>query len=539
VLSPTPLPVAGTLPPWLTGTLLRNGPGTFTIPRSGGRDDLRFTHWFDGLGILHRFRVDGAGGSVAYSARKTAAEEEARLAGGAPLGATFGQDPCGGVFARVRSAWAGIINDRTNVNVSVGTFGRPAGGGGATATATAPTAAAAAAPVYARTDGNVLLQVDPDTLAVTDRTSYQAANGALKGPLSSAHPETCPTTGDVYNFTQDFGAAGATYHVFCVPADGGLPAAYEVGRFSGPPSYIHSFFLTSRYVVLAAWPAVLRPLRLLWSGNVTDAIDFEAGQPTTFHVLDRRRPAPGGAAPPPPVATYTGPAQFCFHTVNAHDTAAGDVSLTLCYYPDTAIIKDFALGKLASAPARDFHKPRLVTYTLPDPAAAVAAAAAAAEKAGGRKQAQTPRVPAVGPVFGSEQQLELPRINPAYATRPHTHTYGVSYTAADADRSNFYWNALAKVSAPPGDAAPPPAVVEWSEAGCYPSEPVFVGRPGATAEDDGAVLSVVVDVARRRTFLLVLDAESFTEVARAEVDAVVPLTFHGTFLREEQAAATA
>lgn len=520
VPTPVALPVTGVLPPWLAGTLLRNGPGTFVIPRrDAAAPPLTFSHWFDGLGVLHRFHLPGAaaGGGVSYSARKTAAGEEARLAGGGPLGATFGQDPCGGVFARARSAWAGLISERTNVNVSVGRFG--AGGAGGD--------------VYARTDGNVLLRVDPESLAVTGRTSYAAANRALRGPLSSAHPAACPDTGDAYNFTMDFGAAGATFTVFCVPAAGGLDAAYEVARFDAPPSYIHSFFLTSRYVVLGAWPALLRPLRLLWEGNVTNAIDFEPDTPATFYVLDRRRRGPGV------VATYTAPPLFCFHTVNGHETPAGDLALTLCHYPDAAIIKDLALGKLASAPSRDFHRPRLATYTLPDPAGVAAATAAAATAAGGgRRRGAAAATAAAGPVFLSGRHVELPRINPAYATHAHTHTYGASYVAADTERGDFYWNALTKVTtavpAAGRDApAAPPTEREWSQAGCYPSEPVFVARPGGTAEDDGVVLSVVVDVPRARTFLLVLDAAEFTEVARAEVDAVVPLTFHGTFLGGE------
>lgn len=532
VPTPVALPVIGTLPPWLAGTLLRNGPGTFSIPRGdGGAPPLTFSHWFDGLGILHRFHLPGDG-AVEYSARKTAAEEEARLAAGGVLGATFGQDPCGGVFARARSAWAGMVNERTNVNVSVGRFGRSGGD------------------VYARTDGNVLLRVDPESLAVTGRTSYEAHNKELRGPLSSAHPSACPETGDTFNFTMDFGAAGATYKVFCVPAEGGLSGAYEVARFDAPPSYIHSFFLTSRYVVLGGWPALFRPLRMLWGGNVANAIDFDAASPATFYVLDRRRPGAGGGdgggggaaaatSAAPLVATYTAPPLFCFHTVNAHETPGGDLLLTLCYYPDSAIIKDLALGKLASAPSRDFHRPRLATYTLSNPAA-VAAATAAGGGGGGRRRAARPApTPAEGPVFLSGQHLELPRINPAYATRRHTHTYGASYVEADTERVDFYWNALAKISTvtpAEGTGAAPPTVVEWSEAGCYPSEPVFVARPGGTAEDDGVVLSVVVDVPRQRTFLLVLDALRFSELARAEVDAVVPLTFHGTFLDEEAAA---
>jgi beta,beta-carotene 9',10'-dioxygenase len=43
----------------------------------------------------------------------------------------------------------------------------------------------------------------------------------------------------------------------------------------------------------------------------------------------------------------------------------------------------------------------------------------------------------------------------------------------------------------------------WFEAGCYPGEPIFVGRPGRTIEDDGIILSVVLDANQGSSFLLV------------------------------------
>lgn len=69
----------------------------------------------------------------------------------------------------------------------------------------------------------------------------------------------------------------------------------------------------------------------------------------------------------------------------------------------------------------------------------------------------------------------------------------------------------------------------WSEPGCYPGEPVFVARPGAEGEDDGVLLSVVLDSAGGHSFLLVLDAGSMRELARAEAPHQIPFGFHGQF----------
>ena len=72
---------------------------------------------------------------------------------------------------------------------------------------------------------------------------------------------------------------------------------------------------------------------------------------------------------------------------------------------------------------------------------------------------------------------------------------------------------------------------EWSSAGCYPGEPIFVREPGTEAEDAGVILSVVLDSRSGRSFLLVLDAGSFEELARAEAPHHIPFGFHGEYLR--------
>jgi len=65
----------------------------------------------------------------------------------------------------------------------------------------------------------------------------------------------------------------------------------------------------------------------------------------------------------------------------------------------------------------------------------------------------------------------------------------------------------------------------------YPGEVQFVPRPGSSSEDDGILLATVTDTRRGEPdFLLVLDASSFTEIARAEVTVHVPNAIHGLFL---------
>jgi beta,beta-carotene 9',10'-dioxygenase len=76
------------------------------------------------------------------------------------------------------------------------------------------------------------------------------------------------------------------------------------------------------------------------------------------------------------------------------------------------------------------------------------------------------------------------------------------------------------------------AISSWYEKGCYPGEPVFVATPEAANEDDGVILSVVLDAKKARSFLLILDASSFRDLARAEVSHHIPFGFHGNYFAE-------
>lgn len=72
----------------------------------------------------------------------------------------------------------------------------------------------------------------------------------------------------------------------------------------------------------------------------------------------------------------------------------------------------------------------------------------------------------------------------------------------------------------------------WQAPQAYPGEPVFVGGPDAEAEDEGVVLSVVLDAAAAQSYLLVLNAQSFTEQARVVLPHVMPFHFHGQYFED-------
>lgn len=74
--------------------------------------------------------------------------------------------------------------------------------------------------------------------------------------------------------------------------------------------------------------------------------------------------------------------------------------------------------------------------------------------------------------------------------------------------------------------------VIWEESGGFPSEPVFVKAPDGQEEDDGVILSCLINTSDQTTSLLVLDAKYFTELGRGVVEGLTTTSFHGIFHHE-------
>ncbi len=466
------LPVAGRLPPWLGGALVRNGPARFEYPGQPLR------HWFDGHAMLHRFAF--AGGGVRYSNRalRTRAAAAARRTGRLAY-REFATDPCLSLFRRVRALFAGGAEGGVsdNASINVGTLGGRA---------------------LALAEGSLPVAFDPGTLE---------ALGAFAGPdpsagrraLTTAHPHYAAAeggreaggagAGEVVNYLTRFGAR-CRYEVFAVDAAARrrrVLAEVPVRR----PGYMHSFGLTGRYVVLAEFPFVIDPARLLLSGRpFAENYRWRPGRGTRWLLVDRR----GGRAP----VVCEGEACFAFHHVNAWDDG-DEVVVDLVAYDDPAVVGALYLDRLRD-PAATFPAARLRRYRLTPP------------RGGAPGRARE--------VARGDAAVELPRVHYERANaRPYRWAY-----ACLAERDGAFVSGLAKLDVESG------AVRRWAAPGCYAGEPVFVPAPGARAEDDGAVLSVVLDAGRGRSFLLVLDAATFEEVARAEAPHAIPGGFHGGML---------
>ena len=114
--------------------------------------------------------------------------------------------------------------------------------------------------------------------------------------------------------------------------------------------------------------------------------------------------------------------------------------------------------------------------------------------------------------------LEMPVINPMYASKHHCFVYGLA-------AQEFQDNRLVKKDVCQngrGDRA-------WGIPNHIPSEPWFEPDPTGRAGDDGIALSVVLNGDTENSYLLFLDGRSFTYINSAKLPTWIPQTFHGRF----------
>ena len=65
-----------------------------------------------------------------------------------------------------------------------------------------------------------------------------------------------------------------------------------------------------------------------------------------------------------------------------------------------------------------------------------------------------------------------------------------------------------------------------------PTEPIFIPNPNATKEDDGILLSVILDGEKGLSYLGVFDAGTLTLRSKSYVPMSLPFNLHGQFFPE-------
>jgi beta,beta-carotene 9',10'-dioxygenase len=327
------------------------------------------------------------------------------------------------------------------------------------------------------TEAPISIQFDPDTL--------KAAGVPFQPPgmLTTAHPHLDRTTRGMINYALKLGARNE-YRFFHLAPDSDKPQVttrIAVKR----PAYVHSFGLTERFIVLAEFPWVVNPLALALSGKpYAENFKWEPGSGTRFFLIDRET---GKASEP----ILTDPF-FAFHHLNAYEDEDGTIVADLQTYPDASVVESLYMDKLRSGaglPEAEIRRFRI------DPGAG-----------------------SVSHELLVDTSFELGQINYGRCNeRPYRYAWGAGTTAEP------FIDAIIRADVETGEHS------RWREPGMYPGEPIFVANPNGSAEDDGVLLSVVLDSGAETSFLLVLDAHDLSEMARATVPHHIPFGFHGMY----------
>lgn len=376
--------------------------------------------------------------------------------------------------------------------------------------------------LWAASDHSFMKELDPKTLEPIGLAHQTSLHPDLTGPLSCAHSQMDPETGDMINYNLSFGRY-ATYRVFQTSSATGETKI--LATITGPgvePAYIHSFFMTKDYVILCVWGA-----RLAWYGfkvlfelNMLDAFaPFDPSQPVKWFVVDRRH---GRGL----VAEFESPASFSFHSVNAwqetNNRGETDIVCDYMEYENLDVMERMYYSNLVSG--RDgattmrgeqgqYFVPQLARYRLSNI---------------GRQpliRGQQSKLPQAELAFKTpkSQTGDLPTINPRFKMAENRYVWSIVHRGY-----STFLDGISKYDLKTKE------VLYWdNDQGHTPGEAIFVLNPEGVDEDDGVLLSVVLDGFKETSYLVCLDAKTMKELGRAECDWAVGIGTHGAHIRGE------
>jgi carotenoid cleavage dioxygenase-like enzyme len=241
--------------------------------------------------------------------------------------------------------------------------------------------------------------------------------------------------------------------------------------------------MTKNYIIITETPFVVSPYDLLLTDtSFIENFNWKPKNGIHFIVIDKNTGKK--------VGIYKTEPFFTLHHVNAFETD-GLINIDLVAYKDPGITKTFSYQNLSN-PRVQIPAGHLKRYTIDQAWATV-------------------HVHNL-----SQHPIELPTINPSKLMHEEQYVYGTS-------NDHGFAQQLIKLD------LHSKCHHTWHCKGCYPGEPIFVPKPGASCEDEGVILSLVLDACEEKSFLLILDAKTFKEIGRAYAPHHIPFAVHSKF----------
>jgi len=456
------------IPQWLTGQLVKNGPG-----RSSFGGERIHTSWMDGFAKLHSFKFNGNTSDVLVSGQfiKTpiynkCLEQKDLI----PYVTLAKVGPTDWTWSETFEA---LKNKFDNTNVMVWKYKSHEDG--------------VEDDFIANTDAPYVSKFDLNTLAYRELMFP-----SRKSMASCAHPLIEPGTDHTINFgvTYDW-KMKATFEVYRYTTfkDAQLVASFIPRRMA----YIHSFSVTENYAVFFFYPMRVSLWQMVTSGmHPIDALVWDENTPTDIYAVNLKT----GVVD---VTTETR-AFFSAHHVNAYEDG-GKIVVDLCQTPFENMAGYMLFENIWAAEETGRATSKLRRFLI--------------EKATGLvTETDIPRSPESSPLVDT---FDFPTINEAYRGRRYCFAYGV--IMLDYSRHHLVKRSLCD----------PSKDKMLGLVNHYYSEMNFVPNPDAKEEDDGILTTVAYDGENQKSYLMILDAKDFRVRNKAFLPYRVPMHFHGNF----------
>lgn len=324
--STVPLKIIGTVPEWLNGTLVRNGPVNFAINGEKNR------HWFDGLAMLHAFsfhegEVNYTNQFVRSQAYQTVFEDGSLHYGG------FASDPSRSLFKRLYTWFVPNNNSEIpNANVNV---------------------AKIAEQFVALTETPLPVKFDLNTLKTLGVLDYQDELPHNKC-WESAHPHYDSLKKETLNYLIEYGSI--SHYILYKIKDGSNSREIIAKIPVQDPAYMHSFAVTKNYIVLTEFPFVIKFQDLIGKKQAfIKNFVWEPERGTQFIVINRHN----GEL----VGKYRTVPFFAFHHANAFEKD-NQLFFDIVCYDDAGIIQSIADHNRATSEKENRSPTRLVRFNL-------------------------------------------------------------------------------------------------------------------------------------------------------------------------------
>ncbi|ORX54429.1 hypothetical protein DM01DRAFT_1335578 [Hesseltinella vesiculosa] len=558
------LNVSGKIPDWLIGEHYTVGPGVYDVKYlrkveidgeiQHASSYFSFGHWFDALPLLNRFDINGTRNTISYRNRLPNARLVDRIRD------HHGYTP----------PYPGSVFNTKSNQTFISKFmkaspkaSRP--DGEICGARLLPSLPGMVGRLFAQNSAKHIQELDPFDLRPTKAFTWDEVNPQFKGYSSSANGHMDQHTGEYINFTMEVGYQSSQYHVFSISDR--EPQGSVLATVQGPTAFMNDIVVTSKYIVLILYPFLANTsgMKYSWNESVLDSFSFDVLQPTLFYVISRETRQL--------MSVFKAPATLALHHVNAFEDLeqrGHNLILDLVCYKDDTILHQLSTDSLRSpeahmVPSRimasevrrytlvNIEEEHLVfakrqssttssssssfSFSAPAntngaPSGKWASALGNFFRSGAKSASATSKLDVNQPWLPNAQidrllppSLELPQIHPHYRMYPYQYMYGLGFSAASSIQDGQIWDSIVKA-----DVVSKDIVATWHEEHCYPSEAMFMARDGSQQEDDGVLVSVVMDSARATSFLLILDALQLQELARADLGMIVPISFaHGTY----------